>query len=52
MKFIQDPFKIPDKSLGFRLYLVDGFANIIPTAFGLFIDHHPELLACVKCVFF
>ena len=46
------PFKFTDKCLGFRLELVDQFTKIVPSAFGPFIGHHQELLACVKSVFF
>ena len=36
---------------GFRLELVNEFIKIVPSAFGTFIGHHQELLACVKSVF-
>ena len=29
MSFYQDPFKFPDKCLGFRLELVDEFTEIV-----------------------
>ena len=45
---ILNPFKFPDKCLGFRLELVDEFTKIVQSAFGLFIGHHQRLLACVK----
>ena len=36
--------------LGFRLELVDEFTKIVLSAFGPFIGHHQELLACIKSV--
>ena len=50
--FIQEPFKFSDKSLSYRLELVDEFPKIVPSTFGPFIGHHQGLLACIKCVCF
>ena len=47
----KDPYKFPDKCLGFRLELVDEFTKIVPSTFGYVICHHQGLLASVKSVF-
>ena len=38
--FKHNPFKFPDKRLGFRLKLVDEFTKIVPSAFEPFIGNH------------
>ena len=49
--FNYDPFKFPEKCLGFSLELMDEFTKIIPSAFGPFIGHHQGFLSCAKSVF-
>ena len=51
IQFYQDSFKFPDKCFGFKLELVDGFTEIVPSTFRSFIGHYQGLFAWVKIVF-